>query len=62
VAVQEVKFLWSTEHGHCYDCGAPAAFKVLDYELTGDENRFCAVCAANHAADGYEIRRIEELE
>lgn len=26
-----------------------------------DTEKFCAVCAANHAAEGEEIRRIKEL-
>lgn len=60
---------WSNEHGACYDCGAPAAF-VAPYIYwnrterpdapppVGRESKFCAVCAANIAADGERIYRL----
>lgn len=57
-----VAWQWSTVHGACYDCGAPAAFRLTDAvytEASADENRFCAVCAANHAADGSTIARLD---
>jgi len=44
-----VVFEWSTEHGECYDCGCPAAY------TTDPITKLCAVCAAQHAADGETI-------
>jgi hypothetical protein len=49
----DVTFTWSDKHGPCYDCGRPAAF------LAGEDIAICAVCAANRAADGDQITRIE---
>jgi hypothetical protein len=59
--VEIVIFRWSTKHGPCYDCGSPAAFKLAGEETHYTNNR-CAVCAANLAADGGLIERIEPLE
>jgi hypothetical protein len=71
--IQTVTFNWSTENGECYECGLPAAFKRSygqdreSYSDTQDresyvarEEKLCAVCAANAAADGEEITRIRE--
>ena len=60
-----VTFVWHSRHGHCYECGLPAAFKTGHYleqplpHNIPDEDKRCAVCAANHAADGETITRIE---
>lgn len=51
-----VVFQWSAKHGDCEDCGLPAAFTSVSTPL----RNLCAVCAANEAADGGEIMRIEE--
>lgn len=61
-----VEFVWSSEDGDCYDCGLPAAFwSAAQYGATRDEpepeDLLCAVCAANVAADGFAIDRIENL-
>lgn len=48
-----VVMVWATRHGPCHDCGLPAAFKE-----TGLDHRLCAVCAANTAADGVGIVRL----
>lgn len=66
-------FVWSNEHGHCYECGLPAAFYLPVAYLKeepgatneGDEgptewNKRCAVCAANAAAEGEAVKRIDE--
>lgn len=58
--LMEVRFLWSTKHGFCEDCGLPAAFYSLRYK-GDDEGKLCSVCAAGDAVDGMSIRRIEEL-
>lgn len=50
-----VTFAWSTEHGSCHNCPAPAAF-------LGDGERLYAVRTANAAVDGVEIRRIAPLD
>jgi hypothetical protein len=42
-------FHWSREHGDCYDCSRPAAF------LGGLRVKYCAICAANAAAEGEPI-------
>lgn len=56
-------FFWSRNHGDCYECGRPAAFKLLGYSGTDESSWLrCAVCAANAAAEGETIARIEELE
>lgn len=52
-----VVFTWSTKLGNCYDCGLPAAFTV-DREESSDLR--CAVCAANAAARGETIQRIDK--
>lgn len=72
-----ILFRWNPEHGHCTECGLPAAFwsptMYGRYNPDGhdgcatadsvpkDDEKMCAVCAANQAAGGEEIRRIEEL-
>jgi hypothetical protein len=66
-----VNLFWRDSYGHCYDCGLPAAF-ILSSEYTYQVNRServeyrdtdkrCAICAANAAADGEYIQRIEDL-
>ena len=50
---ETIVFGWSRNHGDCYDCGLPAAF-------LSEGQTLCAVCAANHAADGALVSRIEE--
>lgn len=61
-----VIFHWSADHGECYDCGLPAAFKADLYRTPKrtDERDIwenqCAVCAANAAANGHTIVRIQE--
>jgi hypothetical protein len=50
---------WSNQDGRCDDCNNPAAY--VD-GATGDGKaalRWCAVCAAGHAAGGVAIRRID---
>ncbi len=58
-----VVFHWSTEHGACYDCGLPAAFYRTMRDLRVEplpEDLLCAICAANAAAGGDEIMRIDD--
>lgn len=63
-----VTFVWSNEHGHCYDCGLPAHFflpRAYVSEHSPDDepatrNLRCGICAANAATDGETVRRIEE--
>lgn len=50
-----VVFVWASVHGDCYDCGLPAAFERYDEKY---QHKLCAVCAANAAADGENIRRL----
>ena len=55
MALVTVTFEWDDEWGACYECGVPAAFRIdglTDY-------RVCAVCAANSAAGGDTITRID---
>lgn len=62
-SMMHVEFDWSTKHGECYDCGAPAAYRLADWEKAdddlhaqeGDEALRCSVCAALAAADGEGI-------
>lgn len=59
-----VEFNWSNKWGECYECGLPAAFYITDAPRSSstkitDEKKRCAVCAANAAAVGEEIARIE---
>lgn len=52
--IELVVFGWSNKHGHCDDCGLPAAFAREPLA-----SRLCAVCAANAAADGERIFRLD---
>ena len=57
--VQAFTFLWSRNHGDCYDCGRPAAFRATEaYGRQIEGPILCAVCAANYAADGELIERL----
>lgn len=60
--VEIVTFAWSNEHGHCYECGLPAAFYLPtaygQTEPPNDTNKRCAVCATNAAVDGETVARI----
>lgn len=68
--VEIVTFAWSNEHGHCYECGIPAAFFLPKAYVVGDSapekpevhNKRCAICAANAATDGNEVRRIADAQ
>jgi hypothetical protein len=66
---EKVTFAWSLEHGRCYDCGIPAAFYLPrayvrkgDPEGPTDFNKRCAICAANDAALGEQVRRIDAFD
>jgi len=57
-----VVFIWSTQHGHCYECGNPAAYVTgmtddqLDAIGTPPESALrCCLCAALDASDGETI-------
>lgn len=51
---------WSRKHGDCEECSDPAAYLVLDAYGDGKHMLTCSVCAAWNAAQGQELRRIEE--
>lgn len=54
--MQTVTFEWSTEKGHCQDCGLPAAYRLpLIALVDGGDLLLCSVCAAYHASHGDEI-------
>lgn len=53
--LEVVVFHWSNEKGHCYECGAPAAFALANEGPVRDETLRCAVCAAMAAVDGETI-------
>ena len=66
-----VTFHWDDRHGHCYDCGNPAAFVAPDLfwnrerfpagrpaSSLSSNNLLCAVCAAQAACDGERIFRL----
>lgn len=55
---EAVVFHWSRKFGDCYGCGRPAAFYLGGYGGPQEHNRYCAVCAANHAVDGERVLRI----
>lgn len=60
----DVHFQWEDRHGKCSECGLPAAFLVPDAygdRALDDHHKRCAVCAANDAAGGERVIRIEEL-
>jgi len=59
---EEIIFHWSREHGDCYDCGRPAAFRAVDCYGRARHEILCSVCAANWAADGQIIERIDQEE
>lgn len=54
---ETVVLQWSTEKGACSDCGLPAAFRRGQGPLR-DDDKLCAICAANEAADGDVISRL----
>lgn len=61
MTIIEVTFKWSDEYGFCYECGRPAAFLVGDRRDSFDTADLrCAVCAANAAADGEIVARVDE--
>lgn len=51
MAIVRVVFDWDNTRGECVGCGYPAGF-------TAGQEIYCAVCAANVAADGERITRI----
>lgn len=59
VAMVDVTFRWSTDHGECESCGLPSAFHAIDQYGEGKHQRLCCVCAADLAADGWPIARID---
>lgn len=55
--LQTVTFHWHTRYGPCEDCGLPSA-----YLIDGNSEsalRTCSVCAAEHAAGGSHIARLD---
>lgn len=69
MAIIKVTHEWDDEHGPCYECGDPAAFVAAELYWNEtehpdgptpvtDNNKMCAVCAAQHAADGMRIYRL----
>ena len=62
MALVRVTFDWDDRHGECHDCGLPAAYLLLNGFGPGEHVRTCCVCAADYAADGCSIRRIEPTE
>lgn len=54
-----VIFQWVDQYGPCYECGRPAAFFVGKDDGPRPQTKRCAVCAANAAADGEFVQRIE---
>src|SRR4051794_828411 len=55
-----VTFHWSTKHGPCFECDAPAAWLLWCYGEDRDPAKACAVCACNHAADsGTRVEHID---
>jgi hypothetical protein len=48
-----VVFQWRRNYGDCYDCGLPAAYAT-------ERLRLCCVCAAQAAAGGEKITRLDE--
>lgn len=51
----DIRLRWDDRHGRCYDCGFPVAYVC---EQCGEE-KFCSICAAQHAASGDTIRHID---
>lgn len=55
-------FQWSREYGECWDCGLPAAYAAGSPPERDSipERRLCCVCAAEAAAGGETIDRLDE--
>lgn len=53
MALIDVHFKWSDEHGTCHDCGRPAAYEAIDAYGPGRHEKLCSVCTASWAADGH---------
>ena len=60
--MEKVTFEWSTEKGRCYDCGLPAAYRLVHIAVDGGDFLLCSVDAAYHAAHGDEIEYLFEEE
>lgn len=60
--IEVVVLGWSNRHGPCYECGLPAAFALADEGPLRPEIKRCSVCAANDAATGIAIVRIDPEE
>lgn len=62
--VEIAVFLWSNEHGHCYDCGLPAAYgtrlvnpdTVEECTASMGEGRRCADPRAHEPLQPHELR------
>lgn len=53
MALVRVVFEWDDRHGPCYDCGLPAAYRVVDISVA-----VCSVCAAGRAANGDTVESL----
>lgn len=63
MALRTVTFQWDDRLGDCYECGRPAAFfATYKGDIPTPETIRCSLCAANNAADGENIARIEPLD
>jgi hypothetical protein len=61
----EVVFKWSDKYGDCEDCGAPAAYVSDRYgapDPVAKDGRLCPVCAAEDAANGHAVVRLDDDE
>lgn len=53
--------VWNTRYGSCTDCGAPAAYELVDRCGSGKHDKACSVCAASAAAsEKVELRYLFE--
>jgi hypothetical protein len=59
MALHTVVFHWDDAFGFCYECGRPAHFES-DENSDRPFSLRCGVCAANDAAGGAKVWRIDE--
>jgi hypothetical protein len=53
MALITVTFNWSDEHGLCYDCGRPAAYRMNGW--SDETGLYCSVCAMSHTMEGEQF-------
>ena len=57
--LETITFWWSRNYGDCIDCDLPAAYQAVDAYGPGKHQPLCSICAAEAAANGQPIQRLD---